>query len=98
MKKVYGLVKTTGEWLAKAGADRYLHLLAGLLIAFFVAMLMQCVAGEGRWTCAGFALLVTVAVGFLKEIADQTFEGESDGLDWAFTTIGGVIGCGLWLL
>lgn len=91
-------MKNFGEWLAKAGADRYLHLLAGLMIAFFVAMLMRGVAHEGRWTCAGFAMLVTVAVGFLKEIADQTFEGESDGLDWAFTAIGGVIGCGLWML
>lgn len=98
MKKVYNVLKSIGEWLAKVGADRYLHLLAGLVIAFFTAMLMQGVAGEGRWTCAGFALMVTVVVGILKEVADQTYEGESDVLDWAFTCIGGVIGCGLWMM
>ena len=78
MKKVYNVFKSIGEWLAKAGADRYLHLLAGLVIAFFTAMLMHGAAGEGRWTCAGFALMVTVVVGILKEVADQTYEGESD--------------------
>lgn len=83
MKKVYNVFKSIGEWLAKAGADRYLHLLAGLVIAFFTAMLMQGVAGEGRWTCVGFSMMVTVVVGILKEVADQTYEGESDALDWA---------------
>lgn len=98
MKKVYNVFKSIGEWLAKAGADRYLHLLAGLVIAFFTAMLMQGVAGEGRWTCVGFSMMVTVVVGIWKEVADQTYEGESDALDWAFTCIGGVIGCGLWMM
>lgn len=98
MKKVYNVFKIIGEWLAKVGADKYLHLLAGLVIAFFTAMLMHGAAGEGRWTCAGFALMVTVVVGILKEVADQTYEGESDALDWAFMCIGGVIGCGLWMM
>ena len=98
MKKVYNVFKNFGEWLAKAGVDRYLHLLAGLIIAFFTATLVNGAAGEGRWTSVGLALMVTVAVGILKEVADQTYEGESDALEWAFTCIGGVIGCGLWML
>lgn len=91
-------MKVAGEWLASAGADRYLHLLAGLLIAFVVALVMNKIGGEGRWTCVFFAMMVTVIIGIIKEVIDQTFESVSDAVDFAFTCVGGVIGAGLWLL
>ena len=98
MKKIYEVFHSAGEWLASAGADRYLHLLAGLIIAFATAMVMQRVGGEGRWTCVFFAMMLTAIIGIMKEVADQTFESVSDALDFAFTCIGGVIGAALWLL
>lgn len=98
MRKIYSLIKKFNAWLASFGVDGYLHLIAGLLIAFFVALLMMKVGQENVVTCVGFSLMVTVIVGMLKEVADQTFEGESDGVDWLFTCIGGLIGIGLWLL
>lgn len=98
MKKIFSVMKSFNCWLAKAGADRYLHLLAGLLIAFFSAVIFDKVGGESTWTCVGVAMLITVIIGFLKEVADQTFEGTSDGIDWLFTVIGGILGCALWLV
>lgn len=98
MKKVYGLMKKVGEWLTDFGADRLLHLLCGLLLAFFTAMLVYHNADGNKVSAVGFSMLVTVIVGFLKEVADQNYEGESDGKDWLFTVIGGVIGAALWLM
>lgn len=88
--------KTWSDYVATTTADAISA--ANAKVDAATAMLMQGVAGEGRWTCAGFALMVTVVVGILKEVADQTYEGESNALDWAFTCIGGVIGCGLWMM
>ena len=99
MKKVYEVMKKVSEWLASFGADRWLHLIAGLIIAFGASMLVRGVAEEdSRWLCALLGLTVAAAVGLLKEVADQSYEGESDGVDWLFTVIGGVVGCGLWLI
>lgn len=99
MKKIVSLVRKFNVWLASFGGDRYLHLVAGLLISFFVALLMLKVGHESVWTCVGFSFMITVIVGFLKEVFDSLMtDGTADGIDWLFTCIGGVIGLGLWLL
>jgi hypothetical protein len=98
MKKIINSIKSFNCWLAKFGADRYLHLIVGLIIAFVTAVAFDKVGGESTWTCVGVAMLITAIVGMLKEVADQTFEGVSDGIDWLFTGIGGLLGCALWLL
>lgn len=49
MRKIYSLIKKLNAWLASFGVDRYLHLIAGLLIAFFVALLMMKVGAGKCW-------------------------------------------------
>jgi hypothetical protein len=98
MRKIYGLVKKINCWLASFGVDRYLHLLAGLIISFFVALFMLKVGHETVDSSLVFGMMITVIVGALKEVFDQAYDASSDGIDWLFTCIGGVIGLVLWLL
>ena len=98
MKKIYQFFSKINEWFASFGVDRYLHLLAGLFIAFFVAMGMSIIGGESTITCALFSLMVTAILGIIKEVLDQNYTSQSDGIDFLFTCIGGIVGCGLWLL
>lgn len=91
MKKIYDFVEKINGKLASYGADRYLHLIVGMIVSFIAAVILG-YNGETTYTCVGFGLLIAIAVGFLKEVADQTFEGMSDFKDWLFTIIGGVIG------
>lgn len=98
MKKIYQFFKKINTWLASFGVDRYLHLLAGLFISFISCIIFHYCAGESMWTCVAVAMIITSGIGMGKEVADQTFESTSDGLDFAFTCLGGIIGCALWLL
>jgi hypothetical protein len=98
MKKIYQFFSKISGWLASFGVDRYLHLLAGLFIAFFVAIGMSIIGGESTWTCVFFSMMVTAILGIIKEVLDQNYTDQSDGIDFLFTCIGGIIGCGLWLL
>lgn len=75
-------------WLAQWGADRYLHLLVGMFVAYIVGLL-----GDGAWLSAALlGLLVTVVVGFVKEVADAFAGNNGDLVDIVFTAIGGVVG------
>lgn len=96
MRKAYEMMRKAGQWLASFGADRYLHLLAGLAVCSIVARLMAA-HDEPRLGCVGVAMMVTVAVGMGKEIADQCAGEKGDAVDWLFTCVGGVIGGLLWL-
>lgn len=98
MKKVYQFFQKINTWLASFGVDRYLHLLAGIAISVIVCLLIQGIEGEGPLTCAGVAMMITTCVSVIKEIFDQTYEGNSELIDIAFTCIGGLIGCGIWLM
>ena len=98
MKKVYEMMSKAGQWLASFGADRYLHLLAGLAVAFATCMVMAATQGVGPWTCALLGVIIVAAVGVGKEVLDQNYTGQSSWLDIIFTLIGGIVGCGLWML
>lgn len=98
MKKIYQFFQKINDWIASFGVDRYLHLLAGLFIAFIVCIIISAAEGVDPWVSSVFAIMVTAGIGMGKEVLDQTYEGTSDALDFAFTCIGGVLGCALWLL
>ena len=98
MKKIYLFFQKINDWLASFGVERYLHLLAGIVISVIVCLLIQGIEGEGPLTCAGVAMMVTTCASVIKEVLDQTYEGNSELLDIVFTCIGGLIGCGIWLM
>lgn len=94
MKKLLNAYRKAATWLASFGADRYLHLLAGLILAFIIGVFLC----TPLWVSGLLALAIVIAVGWLKEIFDS-FTGElGDLVDWLFTSIGGAIGYGLLML
>lgn len=94
LKKLLSDYRKCATWLAGFGGDRYLHLMAGLLIAFIVG----CAASGERWSAGLLGVIITFVVGFFKEITDS-FTGENgDAIDWLFTIVGGAIGFGLLML
>lgn len=98
MKKVFAKVlsgyRKAAGWLASFGADRWMHLVAGLLIAYIVGR----IAGEPVWSAALVGALAAFVVGFFKEIADSFTGSRGDLVDMVFTTIGGVAGAVLLFL
>lgn len=94
MKKIITSIRKAETWLAHFGADRYLHLLAGLIITFIVALLVKAPV----WEAGLIGLGITVIVGWLKEIADSITGELGDVVDWLFTVIGGVIAYALLML
>lgn len=98
MKKIYQFFQKINTCLASFGVERYLHLLAGIIISVIVCLLIQGIEGEDPLTCAGVAMMVTTCASVIKEVLDQTYEGNSELPDIVFTCIGGLIGCGIWLM
>lgn len=98
MKKFFARVlggwREAAGWLASFGADRWMHLVAGLLIAYAVGR----IAGDPLWSAALVGVLAAFVAGFFKEIADSFTGSRGDLVDMAFTTIGGVAGAVLLLL
>lgn len=92
MKKILKIWDNTAEWLCEFGAERWVHFVAGLMIAFFVAL-----ADVEIWNREG---VIAFSTGFLtacfiaplKEICDF-FRGERfDMGDVFFTVLGGFFG------
>ena len=98
MKKVYQFFQKINTWLTSFGVDRYLHLLAGIAISVIVCLLIQGIEGEDPLTCAGVAMMITTCASVIKEILDQTYEGNSELIDIAFTCIGCLMWYGIWLM
>lgn len=76
-------VKKINEWLDGVGVDKYLHVLAGLIITQLAIALF----GE-PWI--GF--IIGVVAGVLKETVDENAGGSFDLYDLLATVIGSGIG------
>lgn len=67
--------------LESIGVDKYLHFIAGLVIASFSAIVL------GIEAC----VVPTIACAFIKEFADEQAYGSYDWVDFAFTVCGGAL-------
>lgn len=94
LEGIVGAWRTVASWLAGWGADRWMHLVTGLVMAFAIG----CVASGERWEGGLVGLLVTACAGFLKEVADACAGEGGDLADMLFTAIGGLVGYGLLML
>lgn len=83
MKKTLKIYDSAMAWLGGIAHDKLLHLLAGVLVAAFFALIVPCSAG---W-CVVFAIFAGVA----KEIIDQYRYNGWDWADLAYTVGGGLI-------
>lgn len=99
MKKILRIYDKIAAWLCKWGSDKYVHLLAGLLISYLWLCVLLAVRGDGD--CIIFMLNgigVSGLVALLKEIADCMRYGKIDIYDIVFTMAGGLIGALLFLI
>ena len=80
-------------------ADKYLHLIVGLVFAVVVAVIMRATTPGCYETAYAFMGVVGTAVlMIIKELLDF-FRGERfDGVDALFGIVGGVIGAALWMI
>lgn len=99
MKKILEYYETFANWLCGFTADKYVHLVVGLLIGFFVSLIFAATTKNGTSLAYAFSGVVAAFVIMLfKELADF-FRGEDfDAKDWLFGTIGGVLGALLCIL
>ena len=87
MKK---LLNKICAWLIKQGADKWLHVIAGIVIAELVMLLPMTLLAK----CIAAFIGVTI-IEFCKE---NLLDSAMDWKDVAFTIVGCVIGIGLVLL
>ena len=99
MKKFLEFYDKLAKRLCSFGSDKYLHLITGLLIGFFMSLLFAATT-KGcmplSYAACG-AIAATIAM-LLKEIIDFFRGGSFDIADWLFGTIGGIIGALLYLI
>ena len=93
MKKILEAWDKACAWLCSFGADRFLHLIVGLVFAVFVAVVIRATTPGCYETAYAFMGVVGAAVVMiLKELVDF-FRGEGfDDRDAAFGIVGGIIG------
>ena len=77
-------------WLIKQGADKWLHVIAGIVIAELVMLLPMTLGAK----CIAAFIGVTI-IEFCKE---NLIDSKMDWADVAFTLVGCVLGIGLVLL
>lgn len=82
------------RWLAGYGADKWLHFVCGLIIAFISAVIV----GKPIWLAVQVGFVVSTTAGFVKECADAYLYDNGDFVDWKFTVLGGITGCLMFLL
>lgn len=99
MKKIFEIYDKFAAWLCSFTADKYVHLLVGLLAGFFASLILSATTKGG--TDLGFAfcgLIAAFLIMLFKEIIDFFRGGKFDARDWLFGTIGGLMGSLQWLV
>ena len=77
-------------WLIKRGADKWLHVLVGIIVASLMMLIPLPMAGK--------ILLAVWTPCLLDVIKELKLDASFDFLDFLYTLIGGIIGAGLsWL-
>jgi hypothetical protein len=82
------------EKLGKVAADKWLHLIVGMVLAQLTIALM-CAVQDDIILAYGAGMAVALAAGFIKELKDGS---HADVQDFLFTLVGGIVGAGLALI
>lgn len=82
------------EKLGKVAADKWLHLIVGMVLAQLTIALL-CAVQDDIILAYGAGMAVALAAGFIKELKDGS---HADVQDFLFTLVGGVVGAGLALI
>ena len=99
MKKIFSVYDKVAEWLCSFTSDKYVHLLAGLLIGFLGSLLFAATTKNGTEVAYAFCgWFAAVLIGLFKEVVDFFRDKPFDAKDWLFTAVGGVIGALMYLV
>ena len=92
MKKMYEYYEKFAEWICSFTADKYVHFIVGLLIAYAAGR--ECVLLFRLEMASAFAVALTTAAicGIAKEASDKLLGKGLDYKDFLFTSVGGIIG------
>lgn len=80
--------------LGNVAADKWLHLIVGMVLAQLTIALLSAVQND-IILAYGAGMAVALAAGFVKELKDGS---HADVQDFLFTLVGGIIGAGLALI
>lgn len=83
MKAIIKIYNSAMAWFGGIARDKLLHLLAGVLIAAFFALVMP--------HTAGWCIVFAVFAGLAKESIDQRRYNGWDWSDLTYTVFGGLI-------
>lgn len=83
--------------LTAVGADKWLHVLASLIVAYVVADAAKH-GGVGEWGCVMIAVPVTMALGVMKEIWDELFRYGFDEKELWWDLAGVIVGLILFVI
>ena len=95
---VFAMVKKLIKLLYDVKADKWLHLICGLIIAQIAFALLSLDLRLPQWGTAILALWTSACAGGAKELIDHCFNGVPSWADFWFTLSGGAIGVGLAML
>lgn len=98
MRKIYEIYQGAATWLASFGSDKWLHLLAGALVAFLAATLDTACFCREVWQGCIVGFLVVLFGGVFKEVVDFFLGKGFDFKDMVFTWAGGIVGALLFLI
>lgn len=86
------IMKRIIEYICRIGPDKYVHLLACLLLTFVVGQAVHLFSSYPLDVCAGIGAIAAMTVGFFKEWYDEFTGGELDYKDLAADFVGCLIG------
>ena len=92
MRKIYEKI---ADWLADYGVDKYLHLLACLVITFVVAVFVRTTFHDDGYVSASIGACGAMMVGFFKEWWDNLATGGFGCSDLIFDAVGCLMGAGM---
>lgn len=83
MEKLKQIYQKIMSWIGTIPTDKWLHLVAGMLVAAFFAFVIP--------QTATWCVIFSVAAGIMKETIDQIRYKGWDWVDLAYTGAGGVL-------
>lgn len=92
MEKIMDKIKKIVETLCRISGDKYVHLLACLLLTFIIGIGVLLFSHESQAVCAGIGACAAMIIGFFKEWYDQFTDGEFPYADLFFDLVGCVLG------
>lgn len=85
-------MKKVVEYICKIGGDKWVHLLACLLLTFVIGQGVHLFSCYDMAVCAAIGGIAAMIIGCLKEVLDEFMGGEVDYKDLVADFIGCVIG------